>query len=568
MRVLGLTAFHRDAAAAIVENGETIAAAAEERFTRVKHDSSFPRRGVRFCLGQASSSARELDWVAFAEKPSRRFERLLAEEITAFPRSWLSFPRVLFPWFGDRLWVRGRVSDELGIEPEKVLFVDNQRAKAANAFFLSPFEEAAILVADEALEWAATTLARGKGSDLEILAEIHHPHSLGLLAATASERLGLGGADGIGRLFALAGCGEPRFAAQVGAALHLEADGSYALETDQLEAALSPTRDPGAALLWTGADRRHADLAASVARVLGDAFLHLARELHRRAPSENLCFGGALAGSADLNARLLAEGPFRRLFVPPAPGDAGAALGAALAVVHELEHPARKPLAHAFLGEEVLEAEGSGGLKASDETEIVDRFVEALAGGRCAGWVRGRFEWGARALGHRSILAAPHTLEMRDRLNREIKFREEFRPFAPVVPIEAADRYFEVPPGGARLARFMSGVFPVRREWRARLAAITHVDGTARLQTLERAMAPLLYNLLEAYGRRSGIPVLLNTSFNLAGEPIVSRAVEGYSTFRRSGIDVLVAGRTLMMKRASSQTIPEPKIACLKNVAR
>jgi len=283
MRVLGLTAFHRDAAAAIVENGVTIAAAAEERFTRVKHDSSFPRRGVRFCLGQAGVSARELDWVAFAEKPSRRFERLLQEEISGFPKSWLTFPKVLFPWFGDRLWVRGRVSEELGIEPEKVLFVDNQRAKAANAYFLSPFDEAAVLVADEALEWAATTLARGKGSDLEILGEIHHPHSLGLLAATASDRLGLGGADGIGRLFALAGCGEPRFAAQIGSALHLEADGSYALETDKLDSALAPTRDPGAALLWTGADRRHADLAASVVRVLGDALLHLARP--QRAPA-------------------------------------------------------------------------------------------------------------------------------------------------------------------------------------------------------------------------------------------------------------------------------------------
>jgi carbamoyltransferase len=540
MRVLGLSAFHRDAAAAIVDNGVTIAAAAEERFTRVKHDSSFPRRGVRFCLAQAGVTARELDWVSFAEKPSRRFERLLAEEISGFPKSWLSFPKVLFPWFGDRLWVRGRVSEELGIEPEKVLFVDNQRAKAANAFFLSPFDEAAVLVADEALEWAATTLARGKGSDLEILGEIHHPHSLGLLAATASDRLGLGGADGIGRLFALAGCGEPRFAAQIGSALHLEADGSYALETDKLDSALSPTRDPGAALLWTGADRRHADLAASVVRVLGDALLHLARELHRRAPTENLCFGGALADSADLNARLLAEGPFKRLFVPPAPGDAGAALGAALAVVHELEHPARKPLAHAFLGEEVLEAEGSGGEKARDETAIVDRLAEALAAGRTAGWVRGRFEWGARALGHRSILASPLREGVKEHIAAAVKRREPFLPMCCAVPAERAGEFFDLSAGTASPSRFLQVSAAPRNGTKSSVPAVLHLDQRARPHLVDRETDPLFHALLLKFGERTGIPILLTTSLNQRGDPIARGEGDALAVFQRSQLDLLV----------------------------
>jgi carbamoyltransferase len=259
------------------------------------------------------------------------------------------------------------------------------------------------------------------------------------------------------------------------------------------------------------------------------------------------------------NARILSESGFERLFVPPAPGDAGCALGAALYAdriyFHNLDRDVRD---HPFGGpavaaQELAQAAREDGqaVEELDEAALIERIADELAGGRIVGWMDGACESGPRAPGHRSILAASHSREMRDRLNRDIKYREEFRPFAPVVPIEAADRYFELPPHGVRLARFMSGVFPVRHEWRSQLAAVTHVDGSAGLQALERSMAPRLYGLLEAYGRRTGIPVLLNTSFNVAGEPIVTRAREGYSTFRRCGIDVLVAGPILVMKRAA-----------------
>jgi carbamoyltransferase len=311
-----------------------------------------------------------------------------------------------------------------------------------------------------------------------------------------------------------------------------------------------------------------------VQRVLEDTLVEIAGALRRETGLPDLCMGGGVALNGVANARILAESGFERLFVPPAPGDAGCALGAALYAdrIH-FHQPDRVVPDHPFWGPAV---DGSAlarlaredGLRCDelDERELIDRTADDLIAGRVVGWMDGALEFGPRALGHRSILAAPHAAEMRDRLNHDVKYREEFRPFAPVVPIEAADRYFELPPGGARLARFMSGVFPVRPEWRTRLAAITHVDGTARLQTLERSMAPRLHALLESYGRRSGIPVLLNTSFNLAGEPIVNRAVEGYSTFRRSGIDVLVAGRTRVVKRASSAT-QEGAIACSRNVA-
>jgi carbamoyltransferase len=266
----------------------------------------------------------------------------------------------------------------------------------------------------------------------------------------------------------------------------------------------------------------------------------------------------ALNGVA--NARILAESGFERVFVPPAPGDAGCALGAALHADRlYFRNPDRDMPDHPFFGpavdaEELARTAREDGhdVDTLEEAALIERIAGELAAGRIIGWMDGASEFGPRALGHRSILAAPHSRGMRDRLNRDIKSREEFRPFAPVVTSEAAERYFELPAGGARLARFMSGVFPVRSEWRTELGAITHVDGSARVQVLEREMAPRLYALLEAYGRRSGIPVLLNTSFNVAGEPIVNRAIEGYSTFRRCGIDALVAGPTLVMKRTAS----------------
>jgi carbamoyltransferase len=305
--------------------------------------------------------------------------------------------------------------------------------------------------------------------------------------------------------------------------------------------------------------QRFADCAASVQRVLEDVLVDIARELHRATRLPDLCFGGGVALNGVANARILAESGFERVFVPSAPGDAGCALGAALYADRVyFRNPDREIPDHPFWGpsadgEELARAarEDNHPVEQLDSPALLDRLASQLAEGRIVGWMEGACEFGPRALGHRSILAAPHSSEMRDRLNRDIKYREEFRPFAPVVPREVASRYFDLPPGGTRLARFMSGVFPVRPEWRPQLAAVTHVDGTARVQVLDREMAPALYSLLEAYGRRTGIPVLLNTSFNVAGEPIVTRALEGYSTFRRCGIDLLVAGSTVVRKRTT-----------------
>jgi len=339
---------------------------------------------------------------------------------------------------------------------------------------------------------------------------------------------------------------------------HTTAERSYSSRFVDL---FGPPRNPYEPIdLDTAEGQRFANCAASVQRVLEDTLVDVAQALHQETGLADLCFGGGVALNGVANARLLTESGFERIFVPSAPGDAGCAIGAALYCdrIH-FGNPDRDVPDHPFWGPAVdgselarLACEDGHVAAELPHGGLVDQVADDLAADQIVGWMEGALDFGPRALGDRSILAAPHTTEMRDRLNREIKYREQFRPFAPVVPIDAAARYFDIPPGGTRLARFMSGVFPVRPEWRSRLQAVTHVDGTARVQVLERTMAPRLHALLEAYGRRTGVPVLLNTSFNLAGEPIVNRAVEGYSTFLRCKIDVLVAGETRVLKRTSA----------------
>jgi carbamoyltransferase len=412
-----------------------------------------------------------------------------------------------------------------------------------------------------------------------------------MLYSTFTAYLGFAVNEDEYKVMGLAGFGRPTMVDQVRKVIERTPDGAFRLDLDYFEfhtttersyskrfvELFGPPRNSYQPIdLDTAEGQRFADCAASVQRVLEDTLVDMARALRQETGLTDLCLGGGVALNGVANARILAESGFERVFVPSAPGDAGCALGAALYAdrIH-FGNPDREVPDHPFWGPPVdgvelarLAREDGHPFEELDDSILIERTADDLAADRVIGWMDGALELGPRALGHRSILAAPHARAMRDRLNRDIKFREEFRPFAPVVPIESADRYFELPPGGSRLARFMSGVFPVRPEWRARLAAVTHVDGTARLQTLSRDMAPRLYKLLEAYGQRTGIPVLLNTSFNLAGEPIVNRVVEGYTTFKRSGMDVLVAGQTRLAKRASALAKPIEEVTCSRSVER
>ncbi len=579
MKILGISAHYHDAAAALVVDGVPVCAVQEERLSRKKNDASFPLNAIEWCLGQAKLDPDDLDAVVFYERSMLKFARILTCTLRAFPRSWRSFPHAMKNSLGEKVWARGIISSHLGIGREKILFTGHHQAHAAAAFLTAPVRRAAILTADGVGEWATLTAGHGErradGTDISLLREIRFPHSLGMLYSTFTAYLGFAVNEDEYKVMGLAAYGRPTMTDRVRKLIRRTPDGAFALASEYFEFQTTGARSYSSKFLdlfgpprpsyepidvETAEGRRFADCAASVQRVLEETLVDIARALHQETGLPDLCFGGGVALNGLANARILAESGFERVFVPSAPGDAGCALGAALYADRiYLHNPDRDAPDHPFWGPAVDGAHLARAAREDDQHvdeledgPLIERIAGDLAAGRIVGWMDGACEFGPRALGHRSLLAAPHAIEMRDRLNREIKHRETFRPFAPVVPAEAANRYFDLPAGGVRLARFMSGVFPVRPEWRARLAAITHVDGSARVQVLERSMAPRLHALLEAYGRRTEIPVLLNTSFNVAGEPIVSAALEGYSTFRRCGIDALVAGSTVVTKRATA----------------
>ena len=589
MRILGISAHYHDSAAALVVDGVPICSVQEERLSRRKNDASFPLAAIEWCLDRAGLEPEDLDAVVFYEKPMLKFERILTLALRGFPRTWRSFPRAMKSSLGEKLWVKGIIASQLGVPARKILFTEHHHAHAAAAFLAAPTRAAAILTADGVGEWATLSVGRGAvredgRAELQMLREIRFPHSLGMLYSTFTAWLGFPVNEGEYKVMGLAAYGGPTFADEVRKVLRRTPDGGFALDLSYFEYHLSarrsysakfldafgPARDPWEPIdLQTGQGCHYANVAASVQQVLEETLVDLARSLQEELRLPDLCLGGGVALNGRANARILRESGFERVLVPPAPGDAGCALGAALYADRlHFGNPPRAPVDHPFLGPEADPADlarlaGEDGIRCDhlDEGALCASVADELCAGRIVGWVDGACELGPRALGHRSILAAPHDAAMRDKLNRSIKYREEFRPFAPAVTAEAAARYFDLPPGGERLARFMSGVFPVRREWQQRLAAVTHVDGTARVQVVDRAMAPRFHALLAEVGRRTGVPVLLNTSFNLAGEPIVNTAAEAYSTFRRCGMDLLVCGTVVAAKDRATRAAAEEAIA-------
>jgi carbamoyltransferase len=579
MNILGISAHYHDSAAALVVDGVPLCAVQEERLSRHKNDAAFPLGAIAWCLEHAGLAPADLDAVVFYERSMRKFDRILTSTLRTFPRSWRAFPKAIKSSLGEKVWVRGIIASHLDVPRSRILATGHHHSHAAAAFLTAPTKRAAILTVDGVGEWATLSVGHGErcaaGTRITLLRELRYPHSLGMLYSTFTAYLGFSVNADEYKVMGLAAHGRPTMIGAVRKLIRRTPDGAFALDMDYFEyhttaaRSYSPRfvelfgrpRHPYEPIdLETAEGQRFADCAASVQRVLEETLVEMARALHRETGLPDLCLAGGVALNSVANARILAESGFERVFVPSAPGDAGCALGAALYADRiYLGNPDRDVPDHPFWGPAVDSTELARAAREDDQIveelddpALIERIAGQLAAGHIVGWMEGAAEFGPRALGHRSILAAPHSSAMRDRLNRDIKYREAFRPFAPVAPIEAADRYFDLPPGGARLARFMSGVFPVRPEWRDALAAVTHVDGSARLQTLEHDMAPRLHTLLEAYGHRSGIPVLLNTSFNVAGEPIVNRALEGYSTFRRCGIDALVAGSILVTKRRSS----------------
>jgi carbamoyltransferase len=591
MRILGLSCYFHDAAAAILVDGALVAAAEEERFSRIKHDFGFPSNSIRFCLDRAGIAGPDLDYVAFFEKPFIKFERILQTSLATVPRSHAVFRQAMTTWMLDKLWIKSRIRDLVGLPAERILFVEHHQSHAASAFFCSPFHDAAVLTVDGVGEWATATAGVGRGSSLSIDSEIRFPHSLGLLYSAFTAFLGFEVNEGEYKVMGMAPYGVPRYQDKVWKLIDVAPDGAFALNLDYFSFHYSATRTynakfealfgaprkaetpfftdssgypsyfgekPGNYRALAAENQHYADLAASIQVVTEEILVRMARAVCARTGTTRLCMAGGVALNSVANGRILKETPVTDLYIQPAAGDSGAAVGAALFVQHHvLGAPRRFVMEHAYWGaspepDQVRATAVASGMKhieCKDEAQVVDRTVDLLSSGKVIGWAQGAFEWGPRALGNRSILADPRRAEMKDIVNTKIKFREPYRPFAPSVLEERAGELFDLPePARQYPARFMLLVVPVLESAKDRIPAVTHIDGSARLQTVRRDTNPRYHRLIEAFGEASGVPVLMNTSFNLRGEPIVNTPAEAFSTFARSGMDALVLDRTIIYK--------------------
>jgi carbamoyltransferase len=591
MNILGISCFFHDAAAALVQDGIVTAAAEEERFSRIKHDASFPIRAIEFCLRTGKLRGEDLDWVVFYEKPFVKFDRILMSTLATFPRSFRVFRESMVKWLAEKLWVKGLIRKRVGISPERVLFSGHHLSHAASAFYCSPYSEAAVLTVDGVGEWATATLGVGRDRNIELLGEIRFPHSLGLLYSVFTAFLGFEVNEGEYKVMGMAPYGTPRYADDVRKLLRLHDDGGFSLDMDYFSYHYSPDtafnakferlfgnpRDPKSHFFTRssgypayfgdkplnydelcGKNQHYADIAASIQLVTEETLLAMARALHAKTGLPRLCMAGGVALNSVANGRILRETPFEELYTQPSAGDGGGAIGAALYVYHAvLGHPRKFVMEHAYLGEEHSEEDIKRFLDENriryeyleDDDRLIGRVVDALQGGKVIGWSQGRFEWGPRALGNRSILADPRRTDMKDIVNTKIKFREPYRPFAPSVLVERAEEFYDLPePERHYPARFMLLVVPVKEGKRELVPAPTHVDGTGRLQTVLKETNPRYHQLIETFGKATGVPVVLNTSFNLKGEPIVNTPQEAFSTFTRSGMDLLVLDRFIVAK--------------------
>jgi carbamoyltransferase len=558
MHVLGLSFDYHDASAVLIGRGRVLAAAAEERFARRKHTAEFPTQAIAYCLREAGLGIDEVDHVVFYEKPYRKFDRILISALATWPRSYRVFLKAMPLWLVHKLHLAREIRKKLGQKRRAVQFSSHHLSHAASAFLPSPFEEAAILTADGVGEWATTSFGRGRGTDLELEQEIRFPHSLGLYYSALTAYLGFKVNDAEWKVMGLAPYGEPRYVEQFRRLLDVREDGSFALDmryfshhhstssmiNRRYERLLgAPRRRPEAEMTDF-----HRDVARSGQQVLEEAMLRIARALRKRTGLRKLCIGGGVGLNCVANWKILCDAGFDGIFIQPAAGDDGGALGAAAYVYNSvLGQPRIEPMRHAALGPQFTPDEIRSALDAAgaryvrlDEEALCTETAQRLEAGEIVGWFQGRMEFGPRALGSRSILGNPMRADMKDRINARVKYRESFRPFAPSVPLEDAPRFFEVPDGLE--SPFMLLVPPVRPSMRSRIPAVTHQDGSARLQTVTNSEHPLYHRLLRAFGARTGVPVLLNTSFNVRGEPIVCTPADAWNCFVKTGIDCLVIG--------------------------
>jgi carbamoyltransferase len=560
--VLGISCFYHDSAAALLKDGEIVAACQEERLSRKKHDSDFPARAVRYVLKEAGIGPEQLDAVGFYDKPLLKFERMLSTYVATFPRSFNSFRKAIPLWLHEKLWVPSTIRKELKPYKGPILFAEHHMSHAASCFLPSPFEEAAILTVDGVGEWATASFGVGKGSDITLFKEIRFPHSLGLLYSAFTYYLGFKVNSAEYKVMGLAPYGKPvHFERIMKEMVHLNEDGSFKLDMKYFSYDAGLTMTNGAFDEFFGGPprkpetwmaEREFDIAASVQKVCEEVVLKMVNFIHRETGLKNLCMAGGVALNCVANGRIVRETPMKSLFVQPAAGDAGGAVGVALYIHNTLnKQPRGKAWTHAYLGPAFSDAEiaqylESAGAKYRTLTdrELVEQTARLLSEGNVIGWFQGRMEFGPRALGGRSILADPRDPKMRDTLNMKIKFREGFRPFAPSVLEDKAAEWFETDCDSP----YMLLVAQVREGKRV-IPSVTHVDNSARLQTVTRAESPLYYDVIAEFGRLTGVPLVINTSFNVRGEPIVCNPHDAHLCFMRTNMDQLVMGHHLLEKK-------------------
>ncbi|MQG73180.1 MAG: carbamoyltransferase [SAR202 cluster bacterium] len=600
MRILGISAFYHDSAAALVEDGSIVAAAQEERFSRKKHDRQLPMQAIDYCLTEAGITLNDVDNITFYEKPFLKFERLLETYLSFAPRGFASFRMAMPIWLREKLFQKSLLRKSL--EPlapdydweKRLLFTEHHQSHAASAFFPSPFQEAAILTLDGVGEWATTSVGYGSGNSLEIQKEIHFPHSLGLLYAAFTYYTGFRVNSGEYKVMGLAPYGEPRFLDLIlDRILDLRQDGSYRIDQKYFDYCTgltmtnsrfhelfgAPPRKPDEPLT-----QRHMDLAASVQEATEQAVLAICRSAHEESRLPNLCLAGGVALNCVANGKLLREGPFDRIWIQPAAGDAGGALGAALSAYYQYHGHARTvstsdSMAGSFLGptfkqqdiEARLREEGANYNVIQDEGQLIAETADALAAGRAVGWFQGRMEFGPRALGSRSILADPRSTSMQRTLNLKIKYREDFRPFAPSILAEDVSQWFDLNIASPYMLivadvhstravelteeeRELSGLKKLEVV-RSEIPAVTHVNLSARVQTVHSDTNPRYHALLNAFKDRTGCPVLVNTSFNVRGEPIVCTPEDAFRCFMGTELDVLIVGNCILLKTDQDEAL-------------
>jgi len=597
--ILGISAFYHDSAAALVVDGRIVAAAQEERFSRVKHDYRFPQQAVDYCLAEAGIGPADLDYVGFYDKPLTKFERLIETYLAYVPRGYRSFRQAMPLWLKQKLHLPREMRKSLRDKYSgRFVFTDHHESHAASAFIPSPFDEAAILTLDGVGEWSTTCCGHGRGNRIELARELRFPHSLGLLYSAFTYYLGFRVNSGEYKIMGLAPYGEPRFRdAILEHLMDLKPDGSFRLDMSYFNYCQGltmtgekfhrlfggPPRKPESRVT-----QREMDLAASVQAVTEEVMLRCARFAHEQTGSKNLVLAGGVALNCVGNGRILREGPFENLWIQPAAGDAGGALGTALFIWHQLlDHP-RSPngrdaqqgslLGPAYSQKQlrtVLNEAGAVYSVAGSDEELCDEVADLIAAEKVVGWFQGRMEFGPRALGARSILGDARSERMQSVMNLKIKFRESFRPFAPIVMREHVDAYFEMRPGED--SPYMLLVAPVREEYRAELPeeyhqafgieklnyrrssvpAVTHVDFSARVQTVDPERNPLLYRLMGRFYEKTGCPVMVNTSFNVRSEPIVCTPQDALRCFLMTDMDALVLGRHILHKEEQPQQASE-----------